>query len=44
MPEIRARNNRKGRARNVFYVVRAVSSAGERSCKHTSLIEEMFSM
>jgi hypothetical protein len=44
MPEIRARNNRKRRARSVFYVVRAVPSDRQQSCKHTSLIEEMFSM
>jgi hypothetical protein len=37
-PGIRARNNRRGLARNVFYVVRAMPGAMQRSCKHTFLI------
>jgi hypothetical protein len=34
MPEILARNNRKGIARSVFYVVRAMPIARQRAGKH----------
>jgi hypothetical protein len=34
MPEIHARNNRKGTARSVFYVVHAMPIARQRVVKH----------
>jgi hypothetical protein len=37
-PKIRAHDNRRS---SVFYMIPAMSSARQRSCKHASLIEEM---